>query len=78
MHEHRMGSGGVVKVYESQLEGPNKRGWPLGRWMDRVEEYLGERGVNGRGMLEEVGRECWDRERCVGMGRGEDFCRGHP
>ncbi len=32
-----------VKVYESKLKGPNRRGKPLGRWRDRVEEYLGER-----------------------------------
>ncbi len=48
-----MGSEEFVKVYESKLEGPNRRGRPLGRWKDRVEEYLGERGVNGRG----VGKE---------------------
>ncbi len=40
----RMGSEEFVKiVYESELNGPNRRGRPLGRWKDRVEEYLGER-----------------------------------
>ncbi len=52
----------MKKVYESELEGPNRRGRPLGRWKVRVEEYLGERGINGRGVLEQARRECWDRE----------------
>ncbi len=30
------------------LEDPNRRGKPLGRWKDRLEEYLGESGINGR------------------------------
>ncbi len=38
----------VKKVYESELEGLNRRGRPFGRCKDRVEEYLGERGINGR------------------------------
>ncbi len=42
----------IKKVYEIELEGPNRRGRPLGRWKDKVEEYLGERGINGRGVLE--------------------------
>ncbi len=42
-HVERMGSEEFVKVYESELEGHNRRGRPLGRWKDRVEEYLGER-----------------------------------
>ncbi len=36
----------VKNVYESELKGPNRRGRPLGRWLDRVAEYLGERGIN--------------------------------
>ncbi len=28
-------------MYETELEGPNRRGRLLGRWKDRVEEYLG-------------------------------------
>ncbi len=57
--EHRMGSGEFVKkVYESKFEDPNRTGRPLGRWKDRVEEYLGERTINGRGALEEARREC--------------------
>ncbi len=38
----RMRSEEFVKVYDSELKGPNRRGRPLGRWRDRVEEYLGE------------------------------------
>ncbi len=38
----------VKKVYESEREGPDRRGRPLGRWKDRVEEDLGERVINGR------------------------------
>ncbi len=32
-----------MTVHESESEGPNGRGRPLGRWKNRVEEYLGER-----------------------------------
>ncbi len=61
-HVERMGSEEFVKkLYESELEGPNRRGGPLGRWKDRAEGYLGERGINGRGVLEQARRECWDR-----------------
>ncbi len=40
----------VKKVYLSSVEGPNRRGKPLGRWEDRVKEYASERGVRGNGM----------------------------
>ncbi len=33
----------VKKVYLSCVEGPNRRGRPLGRWEDRVKEYVSER-----------------------------------
>ncbi len=33
----------VKKVYLSSVEGPNRRGRPLGRWKDRVKEYVCER-----------------------------------
>ncbi len=52
-------------MYESELKGPNRRGRPLGRWKDRVEEYLGERGINGRGVLKQEGGS-------VGVERGRD------
>ncbi len=72
-HVERLGSEEFVKrVYERELEGPNRRGRPFGRRKDRVEEYLGERGINGRGVLEQVRRERWDRE------RWRLFYRGHP
>ncbi len=55
----RMGSEEFVKkVSKSQLEGPNRRERPLERWKDRVEEYLGERGISGKGVLKEARREC--------------------
>ncbi len=69
----RMGSGEFVeKGYESELESPNRRERPLARLKDRVEEYLGESGINGRGVLEAARRECGDRE------RWRLYCCGHP
>ncbi len=38
----------VEKLYRSSVEGPNRRGRPLGRWEDRVKEYLSERRVRGK------------------------------
>ncbi len=61
----------VKKVYLSSVEGPNRRGRPLGRWEDRVKEYVSERGVRGNG-LEWARRECGDRERWRSI-----YC-GHP
>ncbi len=55
----------------SSSEGTNRRGRPLGRWKDKVKEYVGERGVRGNG-LEWARRECVDRE------RWKFVCRGHP
>ncbi len=40
---------------------PYRRGRPLGRWKDRVEEFLGERGINEKGVLEEARRKGWDK-----------------
>ncbi len=51
----------VKKVYWSSVEGPNRRGRPLGRWEDRVNEYVSEWGGRGNG-LEWARRECMDRE----------------
>ncbi len=53
-------------MYKSEFEGPNRIGRPCGRWKDRVEEYLGERGRNGRGELEPA-------RGCIRVGRGGDF-----
>ncbi len=61
----------VKKVYLSSVEGPNRRGMPLGRWEDRVKEYLSESGVRGNG-LEWARRKCMDRE------RWRSICGGHP
>ncbi len=61
----------VKKVYPSSVEGPNRRGRPLGRWGDRVKEYVSERGVKGTG-LEWARRECMDRE------RWRSVYHGHP
>ncbi len=33
------------KSYLSSVEGTNRRGRPLGRWKDKVKEYVSERGV---------------------------------
>ncbi len=32
----------VKNVYLNSVEGPNRRGRPLGRWEDRVKEYVKE------------------------------------
>ncbi len=40
----------VKKVYLSGVEGMNRRGRPLGRWEDRVEEYVSEKGMRGNGL----------------------------
>ncbi len=53
----------VKKVYVSETEGPSRRGRPLGIWKDRVKEYMSERGATRGGGIEEVRRECLDRER---------------
>ncbi len=45
----RMENKEFVKVYLSSVEGPNRRRRPLGRWEDRVKEYVSERGVRGNG-----------------------------
>ncbi len=36
----------LFKVYLRSVKGTNKRGRALGRWKDRVKEYVSERGVN--------------------------------
>ncbi len=63
-HIERIDNEEFVKVYLSNTEGPNRRGRPLGRWEDRVQEYVSERGVRGHG-LEWPWRECMDREVCL-------------
>ncbi len=41
-HLERIENEEVVKVYLSIVEGPNRRGRPLGRWEDKVNEYRRE------------------------------------
>ncbi len=52
----------------SSVKGSSRRGRALGRWEDRVKEYMSERGND----LEQAKRECMDRE------RWRSFCRSHP
>ncbi len=40
----------VKKMYQSIVESPNRRGRPLGRWEDKVKEYVSERGLRGNGL----------------------------
>ncbi len=61
----------MMMMYRSCVEGPNRRGRPLGRWDNRVKEYVSERGIKGNG-LEWASRECMDRE------RWRSVCCGHP
>ncbi len=70
-HIERMGYEEFVKVYLSRVEGTNRRGRPLARWEDRVQEYVKERGVR-ENALNWARRECMDRE------RWKSVCRGHP
>ncbi len=56
----------------SEIKGPSRRGRPLGRWKDRLKEYMSEGGANrGRG-FEQTKRECLDRK------RWRPFYCGHP
>ncbi len=54
-------------MYVSSVEGLNRSGRPLGRWKERVKEYVSE----GK-WVEWARRECKDRE------RWRSICRGHP
>ncbi len=49
-HIERMENEEFVKVYLSSVDGPNRRGRPLGRKEDRVKEYLSKRSVRGNGL----------------------------
>ncbi len=62
----------VKKVYLSRVGGTNRPGRPLGRWKDRVKEYVNERGVRANG-LEWARRECMDRERWRSVCRGRSL-----
>ncbi len=72
-HTERVNSEEFVrKVYVSEIEGPSRRGRPLGGWKDRVKEYRSERGATRGGGVEHRRREGLDRERwrlfCCGGG----------
>ncbi len=58
-------------VYQSSVEGPNRRGRPLGRWEDRVKEYVSERGVRGNGFE-------WARRKCIDRKRWRSVRHRHP
>ncbi len=55
----------MKKVYVSENGGSNSRGWPLGRWKDRVKEYMCERGATSWGGLNKHGMNVW-----IGTGGG--------
>ncbi len=40
----------IVKVYLSSVKDPNRRGRPLGRWKDKVKEYVSEMGARGNAL----------------------------
>ncbi len=58
-------------MYLSSVEGTYRKGRPLGRWKDRVKEYVSERGVRGNGLE-------WARRECMDWERWRSVCRGHP
>ncbi len=47
--EKLCGKRGIFKVHRRSDEDPKRRGRPLGKWKDRVKEYVSERGVRGNG-----------------------------
>ncbi len=70
VYGERMENEEFVKVYVSSVEGLNRRERPLGRWKDRVKEYVSERGVRGNGLE-------WERRECMDTERWRSFCCGH-
>ncbi len=62
-HTERMESDEFIKnAYVNEIGGPNSKGRPLGRWRERVKEYMCERGATRGGGLDQAMRECLDRE----------------
>ncbi len=57
-HTEGMEDEEFVKVYLSSVEGPNRRGRPLGRWEGKVRyvSEMGVEGMEGRGGKDEGGR----------------------
>ncbi len=70
-HIERMENEELVKVYQSSVEGPNRSGRSLGRWEDKVKEYVSARQVRGNGME-------WARRKCVDRERWRSVYHGHP
>ncbi len=50
-------------MYVSEIEGQSRRAKPLGRWKDRVKEYVCERNASRGGVLEQARMKCLERER---------------
>ncbi len=48
-----------MKYMLSEIVGPNIRGRLLGRWKDRVKEYICERVIIRRGKFEQTRKECF-------------------
>ncbi len=49
-----------MKVHGSSVQGPNRRGRPLGRWEDKVKEYVSE-GSEGEMGWSGIGGSVWIR-----------------
>ncbi len=64
----------VKNVYHSSVEGPNRKGRPLGRWKAKVKEYRNERGVRGNGL--EWARSRSRRKRRKRTRRGRERVEG--
>ncbi len=62
-HVDRLGSREFVNLYDSKLKGPNRRGRPLGRWKDKVEEYLEREVLMGGENLNKQGGSVGIRRR---------------
>ncbi len=62
----------VKKVYVSESGGPNSRGRPLGRLKDKIKEYMCERDATRGEGLDQIRRECLDKQ------RWRLFCCGYP
>ncbi len=58
----------VKRVYLSSAEGTNRRGRPLGRWKDRVKEYVSKRGGRKNGLD-------WTRMECMAKEKWRAVCR---
>ncbi len=61
----------VKRAFVSETVDLNSRGMLLGRWNDRIMEYVCESCADGRERLEQARKECLDRK------RWRLFCLGH-